>query len=77
MGLLCMNANKPSIKLKSLYGKFLPGLEDEHAYEFTSFKGTERKANDLCEKILARLAEISASTSHSRSQGLLSCHSWQ
>lgn len=47
MGLLCMNANKPSIKLRSLYGKFLSGLEDEHAYEFTSFKGTERKANDL------------------------------
>ena len=47
MGLLCMNANKQSIKLKTLYGKFLPGLEDEYAYEFTSFKGTERKANDL------------------------------
>ena len=47
MGLLCMNANKPGIKLKSLYGKFLPGLEDEYAYEFTTFKGTERKANDL------------------------------
>ena len=35
MGLLCMNANKPGIKLKNLYGKFLPGLEDEYAYEFT------------------------------------------
>jgi len=47
MGLLCMNANKPGIKLKSLYGKFLPGLEDEYAYELTTFKGTEKKANDL------------------------------
>lgn len=34
-------------KAKTLYGKFLPSLEDEYAYEFTTFNLNERKANGL------------------------------